>query len=105
MEATEVIHVQAGDVIGIDYENGQSDGVIPYEHLKDGADTSTMTDGLTEDSLSTLININRQYVNMPVGYEVTASPVTNFKRIPALKPVFVGMKNNLYSKHLYLYLF
>ena len=86
--ATEQIFVLSGDVIGIDYPTGQDGGVIPYEHFKSGADPSTLTAGVTEESLSTVVNKNIQNGDLPIGVVINNN-VESFKRIPALKPIFL----------------
>ena len=82
----DTICARPGDIIGIQYANTNTPGVVPYEQSG-----RTNTAGVDHNKLSRLFNQEVGDSSLPVGKEKTAS-VHAVKRLPALKPtISIGM--------------
>ena len=77
----DMICVRPGDIIGIQYTNKDTAGVVPYEQSG-----RTSTAGISHNKLSKLFNEEVADSSLPLGKVKTAT-VNAVKRLPALKPI------------------
>ena len=80
----EQILAQPGDVFGIHYPKGASDGCVPY--YNSGA---PLCCGMNSSDLSRFHNAGLWNDTLPVG-RVINIVMPHIKRLPALKPVLEG---------------
>ena len=81
----ERIMVRAGDVYGIHYPSGATQGVIPYDQSN-----RIRCCGVSHSDLSRFHNDGKFNNDLPVGTVLTVSLYSTLTRLPALRPIGQG---------------
>ncbi len=77
--------VMDGDLVGIHYENGIHNGLIPYENSE-----YAPSETLIQNDLSTIFAFNIRNGELPVGVVLSDSVTRTQKRLPALRAYVEG---------------